>query len=1019
MKKSFHKVLFVFLFTIFAFRVFANGNVSEREENFRIKLDMTSQAGWGGSRGGNFSNFSYDEKTKVASFVLSWNWQGITKQVELPPGRYILRAVAKTNSFAAKLYMDKQPVSTGDIFVMPIGVSDEFREVLLPFYVEGKEKKKYYAGIARVYQDPSKHEGVVQVKEMEIIRLGDTALPDNWASKISTSIVHGLDTLKNISRSDRPGKVIFNDAFIGTELWLMTQGGEVNLSYAGSQDFSNNGKYFYAGKREPGDIVRTDGTYRHMNPFPGRPGTWANKIPWLFPWEEKRLPSEGDPSGWICTSRNNASLSFLNLETGKTHTINLPVKPGWRLIQTPSEDGGRGPRLKYITHEVLLWQSEDRKQLGISDIEGNSFRSFGVKSISKNPEKDVVYPAGEKGMDTYPMNSVWGKGGKNWTNAVDKDGTRYFLFEINRNSYLTDENPYQVWALPLSLNDNRGLLRAVVNPAVKQIPWTGERLPWKGDSWWNLAGGLPRSGDNTPLLLEDGTLVHMNALGMHSNFQGTVSVNDPYDKTVRFIGSYPGLDHVSWPHEFRRDMEFATVWAKIVPTVPVVMIDLEHDTLWSAAMMNYCDIAERAAAASRLEVPGLPGSGRAPAKIIWSAPNPSPDYTKTGYASSMLTVGRPEYQIGDAYIAVTRYPQPPVNLKVEGNALSWEKPRYHAEIKGYNLYRSKESGRGYAKVNSDLITGQRYSISGAGFYVMTSVEHSGLESRMFSNEVQVGKDSRYRRFYEAEEGKINKPMVPFFEPKAASNVYGVAVTDPALLYRKRLSEGLKGSVALKIDVPVGGTAKLLARVRGMSRLECESYTTGWPEEGQAGKGSFSVKIDGKPAGRIPVSGYGWKWVSLDAGTMPLRAGMHEVILETSDAGIAVDNIMVTNDLGFTPGGKSNAPTVLSGTLSGLKAEFVLVQGEELKTGGYSVKPPYLKLVWNELKASQGVRYYNVYRSEAPKFETSPATLVGSAAKPEFVDCVLEEGKTYYYRITGVDNWENRSAGSPVLAVSIQ
>jgi len=54
MKRPFHKVLFVFLFTIFAFRIFANGNVSEKEENFRIKLDITSQAGWGGSRGGGF-----------------------------------------------------------------------------------------------------------------------------------------------------------------------------------------------------------------------------------------------------------------------------------------------------------------------------------------------------------------------------------------------------------------------------------------------------------------------------------------------------------------------------------------------------------------------------------------------------------------------------------------------------------------------------------------------------------------------------------------------------------------------------------------------------------------------------------------------------------------------------------------------------------------------------------------------------------------------------------------------------
>jgi len=147
--------------------------------------------------------------------------------------------------------------------------------------------------------------------------------------------------------------------------------------------------------------------------------------------------------------------------------------------------------------------------------------------------------------------------------------------------------------------------------------------------------------------------------------------------------------------------------------------------------------------------------------------------------------------------------------------------------------------------------------------------------------------------------------------------------------------------------------------------------------------------------------------------------MHEIILETSDAGIAVDNIMVTNDIGFTPAGKSNAPSLVPSVPSGLKAEGMVVQGEELQTGGYSVKPPYFKLVWNESKAPQGVRYYNVYRSEAPKFETSPATLVGSAAKPEFVDCVLEAGKTYYYRITGVDNWENRSAGSPVLAVSIQ
>ncbi len=1022
MKRPFHKVLFVFLFTIFAFRIFANGNVSEKEENFRIKLDITSQAGWGGSRGGDFTDFTYDGKTGIASFTLSWNWQGITKQVELPPGRYILRAVAKTNSFAAKLYMDKQPLSIGDIFVMPIGVSDEFREVLLPFYVEGKEKKKYYAGIARVYQDPAKHEAVVQVKEMEIIRLVDTALPDNWASKLSTSIVHGLDTLKNISRPDRPGKVIFNDAFIGTELWLMTQGGQTNLLYAGNQDFSNEGKYVHAGHRVPGDVIKSDGTFHYANPFKGKAGSWANRMLWLFPWEVKRLPAGSDSSEWICVGRNYTEENFLNLETGATHKIEFPVKPNWRIIQSPSENGGRGPKLKYITHEILVWQSEDMKQVGLSDIEGNNFNAFKIKSISKNPERDIVYPNPDRKLrlSHRAMDSVWGKNGKNWANAVDKNGTRYFMFEINRNNYFTDDNPYQVWALPLSFSDDRGLLRAIINPAAKQIPWTGEKTPWKGDSWWNLAGGLPRSGDNTPLLLEDGTLVHMNALGMHSNFRNTVSVNDPYDKTVRFIGSYPQLDSVSWPHEFDRDKEYAFSGSGVSPTTPFIMIDFKHDTLWTVAARNSLTKAEREIALSRKPTSGRGSVDGGPA-VIWSHANPSPDYTKVVTGSSLLTVGREEYRMGDVYIAVAKYPRPPLNLKITGTTLSWEKPVYHAEIKGYNLYRSTESGKGYSRINKELIKGERFPLPSqpSGFYVMTSVEYSGLESRMFSNEVQFGTDTGYRYYYEAEEGDINKPMVPFFEPKRASDLYAVAVTDPELLYKKKLSEGLKGKVTIKIDVPVRDSAKLMGRVRGMSRLECETYTTGWAEEGDIGKGSFAVKIDGRPAGKISVSGYGWKWVSLDAGTMPLRAGMHEIILETSDAGIAVDNIMVTNDIGFTPAGKSNAPSLVPSVPSGLKAEGMVVQGEELQTGGYSVKPPYFKLVWNESKAPQGVRYYNVYRSEAPKFETSPATLVGSAAKPEFVDCVLEAGKTYYYRITGVDNWENRSAGSPVLAVSIQ
>lgn len=986
------------------------------------RVENGEPVGWMGSRGGAWSDFSYDEEKGVATFTLRANWQGFTRQVELPPGHYVFRAVAKANSFAPKLYLDRYPIGRGrtDINVIALGISDEFREVKLPFYVEGLEKKRFQAGIARVYQDPALHEAVVQVKEMEIIRLGDTVLPDQWASEAPVHLLHGLDTLKRISRADRPGRVIFNDSLIGTELWLMTQGGEVNLSYAGSPDFSNEGKYFHAGKRVPGDVVRTDGSFRHKNPLLNRPGSWANKTLWLFPWEEKRLPEGSDRSEWICTSRSDTSISFLNLHTGDTHTLTLPSRPGWRVIQTPSVGTGRGPNIKDITYELLVWQSEDRKQFGLSDPEGNHFRTFAVKSTSAKPKQDVVYPSSKSGIESFPMNSAWGKSGKNWVNAVDKDGTRYFAFEINRHHYLDDENPYQVWMLPLSLTDQRGLLRAVPTPGVKQLRWSERFRPWKGDNWWNLAGGSHRSGDNAILVLEDDTQVHMSALGMHSNFRNTVSVNCAYDREVKFIATYPRLDHISWPHEFRRDRDFATVWSEIVPTVPFVMIDLEHDTLWTVAMKNSYDRAERSAAARRLETPGRPGSGRKPAKLIIPLANPSPDFTKVVYASSMLTVGRPEHEIGDAYIAIARYPQPPTGVKAQGNRLVWEKPGYHAEIVGYRLYRSSESGRGFSRVNGELITGESCPLpaQSKGIYVLTSVEYSGLESRVFSNEAPVGTDATYRRFYESETGRLKKPMVPFFEPKGANNAYAVAVTDPELLYRKKLNDGLEGSVTIEVDVPSGGAARIMARVRGMSGIERSTYTTGWPETGEAGRGSFLVKLDGKQIGKIGVSGFGWKWAALDAGEVSLTPGSHEIELETGDVGIALDGILVTSDLQFIPKTKSNAPAVPPSVPEGLKADGIVVKGEELDWAGYRVKPPYVTLTWDASRAPQGVRYYNVYRADSPDFAASTSTLIGSANEPVYVDCVLDAGKTYYYRVVAIDNWDNRSAGSSVLAVQI-
>jgi len=1016
-------ILFLFIWILHTGTSFPNGaGTSAGTGDMKTELSFSevvngNPVGWNGAVAGTWENFTYDKNTGIASFNFTRSWQGMVKEVMLPPGHYVLKAGIKTNSYAVKLYT--QPVDhPSTFFVLPVGISDEFKDVRLPFCIEGSGtgKKRVKAGIAWTYSDPAKHEARVYLKSLEIIRLGDTVLPEEWAAKTPVDPRHKLEAIYEDSNYHQPGKVIFKDTLLGTELWMMTRGGKAHLLYVGYPNFSRNGKYLHAGMQNPGDIVRTDGFCRYPNPSTKKPDNWNNKVLWPFGWEEKRVPEGTDPSDWICPVRTKEFIKMLNLATGEIHTITLPSKPGWKIIQIPSEATAKGLNIHEINHEVLVWQSDDRKQLGLSDVEGNNFKTFRIKSISKKPENDVVYPFGESGLETYPMNSVWGKSGKGWVNALGSDNIRYFAFEINRNSFLTDENPYQVWMLPLSLTDTRGLLRAVPNPGAKQISWNNLKGAWQGDTWWNLSGGVPKPGDKAAVWLEDGTLVHMASLGMHSNMHNTFIVQSAMENIVKFIGSFPKSDRISWPHEFRIDKDFAIIESFVEPNTPVVMVDLENETLWNVAMMNVTDYK------ARYSTRRNPGAYDKP--VIWPAPAPSPDYTKIVYCSTMLAgtgTDYPERRLADTYIAVARYPQPPVNVKAEGGALVWEKPRYCSEIKGFNIYRSDESGKNYVKVNKKPVTDKRYALAAEkdGFYALTSVEHSGLESRMFSNEVSVGNKKLFRHFYQPETGKIVKPMVPFFEPAGASNSYAVAITDPEFIYREQLARGLKGSLKLNIEIPAAGSWKIMGRVRGMSQLERSSYTTGWPKQGEHGKGSFAVKINGQQAGNIPVDGFNWKWVNLDSGTIPLKKGTAEIELETGDTGIAFDSMLITNDLDFIPPPMGNAPGTRPSKPAMPEAEnFVKDSSTSLLWRGYSIDNSSVKLSWKESVAPQGIRYYNVYRSTKKNFNPSQENLFGSTVEPLFVDAGLEKGKEYFYRVVAVDSWDNESEPSETASVKI-
>ena len=840
--------------------------------------------------------------------------EGLLQTVNLVPGHYLLRALAKTNVFQVHL--------VAETMRMPVFVSDDYRWVELPFCVplSGKYSSKAARIGFRYLARPATGEASrlparLCVKKVELIRLGDTVLTDNWAETLPADPLHRMKLINQSPNWSRPGKVVFQDAFVGTELWLMSQEGKVDHTYVGHPDFSHEGKYLHIGfRRPPRGLLRTDGSARYLN------DDWKGLV-WLFPWEQDRLPEGADPADWIVTSRSPAGIELHKVATGESRRIDLPSRPGWRIVHFPgiASYGGRGPNIRKITHKTLVWFSKDNRSIGRSSVAGQPFTTYKVRSISSRPEGDVL---------CADMSSVGGKAGDNWRDAVDRDGNRYFLFEINRD-HLPDHptNPYQVWALPLAEADNRGLLRVVPHPRSALTGYVSTQTgmtPQPSANWWNFAAGFPWSGDNGILLLEDGTLVHMSSLGMHSSFAGgsTVSVNCAYTGEVRFIGTFPKFDRVTWPHEFRRDRDCAVVASHAEPASPLVVLDLEHATMWTLALTNFHDYAIRYKTRWDKKAYHKP--------MFRPAPTFSPDFTKVIFFSSMLTGEHPDRKWADVYVAVARYPQPPLNLRREGAALVWDKPARHAEIRGFRLYRPEESGRDYRRVGEELVPGTRCELppDAKGFYVLTSVEYSGLESRMFSNEMSIDGRKVFRHFYRPVAGKMVQPMVPFFEPSGTGDGFAVAITDPELIYKRQLvqaaEEGqaaspLSGSVTIPVVIPEAGPVRILARVRGMSALERSSYTRGWPKSGEAASGAFTVRIDGKELGTIPVQGFPWRWVALDAGAVLLSAGNISLEVVTRDVGIAVDNLLVTNDPRFVPQGRGQVPENLAAVPQGRAA----------------------------------------------------------------------------------------------------
>jgi len=367
-------------------------------------------------------------------------------------------------------------------------------------------------------------------------------------------------------------------------------------------------------------------------------------------------------------------------------------------------------------------------------------------------------------------------------------------------------------------------------------------------------------------------------------------------------------------------------------------------------------------------------------------PGASPDGTKVLFNSNML-------DNVDAYCVVARLPEPPQALNALGLVgsvkLTWQPPPHHAEIAGYHVYVSGESGVGYVPITPKPIAAAEFTVhtpnSEPGFYAVSAVEHSGLESGL-SEEVSANLPQPWKRrlFVEAERGKPNSKMWVAFQG-LASNLHYVWM---------RGREG-EGRLVLPINLPrTDGQWTAWARVRGEKGAQFVLWA-----------GDNPVPLRAPPSTR-------WTWAKAEA-TLALKPGPSELVLSSSTYGSAVDCLFLTDDPGFSPDASPRFRWPELAAPQGLKAE--------------AASPYSVKLAWQSVAGAHagpggsaarvGAHHYNLYCGKEASFAPDQSTLVASPDRNAFLDWGLRPGETLFYRLTASDRAGNESAASAAAQVA--
>jgi len=371
----------------------------------------------------------------------------------------------------------------------------------------------------------------------------------------------------------------------------------------------------------------------------------------------------------------------------------------------------------------------------------------------------------------------------------------------------------------------------------------------------------------------------------------------------------------------------------------------------------------------------------------------SPDATKIHYGSSMTGRFR-------NYIAVMAHPRPPreLSLRAEGRsvALSWTPSAYSHETRGYLVYRGDSSGGPYALVTPEPVEKTSWldgtaQLSRRHFYVVTSLEHSGLESGYSMEAVWAGASGSENRshgdrpasalvvYAEAEDAVRALPTEAL--PGLAMGVDRFNASDWYYLYRHPKAE--KGESELSAHIPAPGRYFVWARLRS-----ADSARSRW----EISLGEQTVTLE--------TYAEQWTWVRAGRDPMSLPGGPGAIRLATADAPAHMDLLCLATDATFVPRGPRAGDRTTPPAPSRLSAE--------------NIRGRVNRLTWARV-ADPTFSHYQVYGSQDADFEPSQETLLGSPTYEELIDWGLKAGTRYCYAVTSVDRRGHES--TPVRAES--